>query len=287
MEEFHLIQKLYQIDEALEKRFSGNRDPYRILARLMEESGELADQVHLWEDIGRKRASGRRPDEMELAKEIKQVLLAALDLARYYGIQAQLEQDIEANYARAIREGLIETAYLSPAGSTPATMKQHIQAALGEQFDKWEKLLTGLTEEQATTPNQFSTWSVKDGIAHLMAWQQRSIARLEAASADREPTLPEWLPRVDPEDVATTEPVNAWIYAQYHALPWPEVYAEWRAGFLRLLAAAERITEKDLLDSSRYSWLAGYSLADVLLGSYDHHQEHYEALLADLHSASA
>jgi hypothetical protein len=40
MEEFHLIQKLYQINAALEKRFPGNRDPFRILARLKEVSNE-------------------------------------------------------------------------------------------------------------------------------------------------------------------------------------------------------------------------------------------------------
>lgn len=81
---------------------------FRVLARLMEESGELADQVHLWENVGRKRSSGRQPDKDELAKEIKQVMLAALDLARYYGVEKQLEQSITANYERAISEGLIE-----------------------------------------------------------------------------------------------------------------------------------------------------------------------------------
>lgn len=108
MENLQTIQKLYKICEALEKRFPGNRDPFRILARLMEESGELADQVHLWENIGRKRANGRQPDKDELAKEIKQVMLAALDLARYYGVENQLEQSITANYERAVVEGLID-----------------------------------------------------------------------------------------------------------------------------------------------------------------------------------
>ena len=106
---YGVIEKLYKVCEALEKRFPGNRDPFRILARLMEESGELADQVHLWENIGRKRASGREPNKDELAKEIKQVILAALDLARYYGVENQLEQSIAANYERAVAEGLIET----------------------------------------------------------------------------------------------------------------------------------------------------------------------------------
>ncbi len=108
MENLTTIQKLYRICEALEKRFPGNRDPFRILARLMEESGELADQVHLWENVGRKRASGRQPDPDSLAKEIKQVILAALDMARYYGVEAQLERNITENYQRAVAEGLIE-----------------------------------------------------------------------------------------------------------------------------------------------------------------------------------
>ena len=102
------MEKLYKICEALETRFPNNRDPFRILARLMEESGELADQVHLFEGVGRKRSSGRQPDEMELAKEIKQVLLAALDMARNYGVEAQLEQSINESYERAVSEGLID-----------------------------------------------------------------------------------------------------------------------------------------------------------------------------------
>ncbi len=74
----------------------------------MEESGELADQVHLWEGVGRKRESGRVPDEMALVKEIKQVMLAALDMARYYGVEAQLAQSVDESYEKAISEGLIE-----------------------------------------------------------------------------------------------------------------------------------------------------------------------------------
>jgi NTP pyrophosphatase (non-canonical NTP hydrolase) len=103
-----MIQKMYKHCEALEKRFPGNRDPFRILARLMEESGELADQVHLFEGIGRKRASGRVPDEMELAKEVQQVILAALDIARYYGIEEKLENQVNGSYEKAVAEGLIE-----------------------------------------------------------------------------------------------------------------------------------------------------------------------------------
>lgn len=35
---------------------------------------------------------------------------------------------------------------------------------------------------------------------------------------------------------------------------------------------------KDIL-AHLYIWMNGYSLADVLLGTYDHHQEHYDKLV--------
>jgi hypothetical protein len=49
-----------------------------------------------------------------------------------------------------------------------------------------------------------------------------------------------------------------------------------------MLAVAETIAEPAMLDSSRYVWLEGYSIAIVLVSSYDHHQEHFEKLVARL-----
>jgi len=63
-----MIEKLYKICEALAVRFPGNSDPFLILARLMEESGELAEQVHLRESVGRKRQIHGEPDDEHLAK---------------------------------------------------------------------------------------------------------------------------------------------------------------------------------------------------------------------------
>jgi len=59
-----------------------------------------------------------------------------------------------------------------------------------------------------------------------------------------------------------------------------EIHQNWRDGFLRFLELGEPISEKDLLDGDRYPWLKGYSLACILVASYDHHQEHLERLLA-------
>jgi hypothetical protein len=157
-------------------------------------------------------------------------------------------------------------------------MKQHILAALQEVLDELEARLAGLSEAQLTQLPAGAQLSIKDEIAHLMAWQQRTIARVDAARLDREPQFPQWPANLDPEDYANTDPVNAWIYESYRDQPWPKVHQDWRAGFQRLLSLAEDIPERDLLDESRYPWLNGHPLALILIATYDHHREHLDSL---------
>jgi len=152
---------------------------------------------------------------------------------------------------------------------------------LKEEFDRWEELLAGISEEQIIAPRLPANLSVKDVMAHLRAWQQRSIARLQAALLDREPQFPGWPADLKPESEDDLDKINAWIYESYREEPWSSVGRGWREGFLRFLELAEAIPERDLLDPRKYPWLEGRPLSVVLLGSYDHHhEEHLGPLLA-------
>ena len=158
--------------------------------------------------------------------------------------------------------------------------KQQILTTLREEFNRWEELLASLSEVQITAPHLPSNWSIKDVIAHLRAWQQVSIARLEAAQLNKEPVFPNWLSGLDPESEEDRDQFNARIYETYHNKSWSRVHPDWRDGFLRFLELGEAIPENDLLDAERYPWLKGYSLFAVLQGSYEHHHEdHLEPLL--------
>lgn len=160
------------------------------------------------------------------------------------------------------------------------SMKDHLISALREQVQQWEALLSRLDEGFTSAPLLPSQWTVKDVVAHLKTWQTRSIARCEAALQDREPDFPEWLAGIDPDLGENVNQANAWIYETHRNLPWSEVYQAWLHGYQRFIDLAGQFSEQDLLDSSRYSWLQRVPLANVLLASYDHHQEHYEKLLA-------
>jgi len=165
-------------------------------------------------------------------------------------------------------------------------MKNHILAALREEFDQWEDLLVDMGEAQITAPHLPAKWSTKDDIAHLWAWQQRSIARVEAARLDREPAFPARPIEVDPEAEGAADQVRAWVFDTYHNQPWTAIYQQWKAEFLRFLEGAAALEEKDLLDSGRYPWLGGYPLAFILVTSYSHHHEHLEKTLAWLKDQS-
>ena len=159
------------------------------------------------------------------------------------------------------------------------SMKEHILAALREQFNRWEILLASLSEEQIIAPHFDYNWSIKDVIAHLWAWQQISIARMEAGVQDREPEYSRWIVSIGEDWEEDADRVNALTFETNHAKSWSEIHQNWREGFLRFLELGNEISERDLLDGDRYPWLKGYSLAFILVASYDHHQEHLEKLL--------
>ena len=158
-------------------------------------------------------------------------------------------------------------------------MKDHILAALQEQFDSWEELLASLSDEQITAPHFDYNWSIKDVIAHLWAWQQISIARMESGVIDHEPDYPKWILNLGEDWEDNADLVNALTFETNHEKPWSEVHQNWKDGFLHFLELGNKISEKDVLDGDRYPWLKGYSLAFILVASYDHHQEHFEKLV--------
>ena len=78
----------------------------------------------------------------------------------------------------------------------------------------------------------------------------------------------------------------AYRYARQHADNPRFSFGTGKVGDLAGFASAVSLAIVSvLLDAGCYAWLNGYALADVLLGSYEHHQEHLEKLLARLQQA--
>ncbi len=101
------MDKLLAITHGLNRRFPDGDNPYQIMTRLLEESGELAQQVNHFEGNGVKRQKYGEPDKAHLAKEIFDVMNCALQIAIRYHVESELLALIEERYERMKRERLI------------------------------------------------------------------------------------------------------------------------------------------------------------------------------------
>jgi len=165
--------------------------------------------------------------------------------------------------------------------------KSEILTQLRGELARWEDVLSSLSAAQITAPAFIGDYSIKDVLAHLMAWQTRSVARLQAARAGRAPVYPDWPVQPAPDPLDNSDEINAWINATYRDRPWADVHRGWSGVYRSLLELAEAIPEKDLLDPAKYAWMEGQPLMAVLQGTYEHHHDdHLKPLLARLYPDS-
>ncbi|MEW6754204.1 MAG: MazG nucleotide pyrophosphohydrolase domain-containing protein [Candidatus Latescibacterota bacterium] len=102
-----MLNRLWELSAGMTRRFPEGDSPFRIVTRLMEECGELAEQVNHFEDTGVKRPKLGEPDRTKLAKEVQDVIRCALQIAQHYGIRDELEASVDGAYRRLKAEGLV------------------------------------------------------------------------------------------------------------------------------------------------------------------------------------
>lgn len=102
------MERFYKMVEASNKHFPRGVEPYQMLARLLEECGEVASEVNLWEDSGIKRQKHGEPKKENLANELRQAMLELFKIANYYHVEKELEDSIQASLQRSKEAGFIE-----------------------------------------------------------------------------------------------------------------------------------------------------------------------------------
>lgn len=103
-----MIKKIEQIAQGLNKKFPDGNEPFRIITRLAEECGELAKKVNHFEKTGRKVEKYGEPDKMKMAKEVQDVIRAALQIASYYEIGKELNESVNNSYEKLKNDGFIK-----------------------------------------------------------------------------------------------------------------------------------------------------------------------------------
>ncbi|WP_099203977.1 hypothetical protein [Scatolibacter rhodanostii] len=102
------MERFYKMVEASNKRFPEGVEPYQMATRLLEECGEVAAEINLWEDSGIKRKKHGEPKKENIANEIRQAIVELFKIAKYYGVEKEPEQSIETSINISREEGLID-----------------------------------------------------------------------------------------------------------------------------------------------------------------------------------
>jgi NTP pyrophosphatase (non-canonical NTP hydrolase) len=102
-----LMERLNAVSMGLSHRFPNHNEPFQIITRLLEECGELAEQVNHLGDR-RQARQVRRAGQGQTRQEVQDVMRCALQIAQHYGVQPELEASIEQSYQRLKAEGFIE-----------------------------------------------------------------------------------------------------------------------------------------------------------------------------------
>lgn len=105
--------KLLPIAEGLDKKYPDGREPFKMITRLAEECGELAQQVNHFENTGIKKDKLGAPDKVRMAKEVQDVIRCAIQIARYYDLGDELNASIDESYARLNEAGYITNETVS------------------------------------------------------------------------------------------------------------------------------------------------------------------------------
>ncbi len=140
-------------------------------------------------------------------------------------------------------------------------------------YDELDALLITFTPEQMTTEGVSGTWSIKDILAHLTAWQQRTLDRLDASARNEEPRTP---------NIANEEEMNQLnerFYQENGERILMDVLADYHAAYKRMVTAVEQATDEDLFSPGRFSWLGETLLWELVAGNtYEHIAEHIGAI---------
>ena len=147
--------------------------------------------------------------------------------------------------------------------------RDRVRESLARERGKLLAALVGLSEEEITRPGAAGQWSVRDVLAHLLAWEEETVSRLDLLAAER----PQDFARITNEE--ELDAWNARAHQRYAGLPLAEVMRRLAAVQGRILAGLDSLSDERLTTDEGpvpvHNWLPECT--------YAHEEEHCADIL--------
>ena len=152
---------------------------------------------------------------------------------------------------------------------TPTNMAE-LRERIHSSYAALEQTIVQLSDAQLTAPIDGS-WSAKDMLAHIAAWEQVTI---HFHVGDRSFEDVTQLTNV-PYATTPVDQINEAFYARDRDLPLAQVLQSFRSSHQELLAMLDGMSEADLFKSYTPAGRSSGQLIEWIIGdSYDHYDEH-------------
>ncbi|WP_165423396.1 ClbS/DfsB family four-helix bundle protein [Ktedonosporobacter rubrisoli] len=151
---------------------------------------------------------------------------------------------------------------------TAEPIKTSILDLLQQSQRSSKAFMQALDERERTAVGKPDFWSAKDHLAHMTyCIRQNLILKVAAILQQQEVSRRE----------ESVDQMNARVFEEHRLRPWEEVHVAFERVYADLIQLAERLSEAELLDASRFSVITeGHPLYTAFLGNgYEHLQEHF------------
>jgi len=152
-------------------------------------------------------------------------------------------------------------------------------AAIRADQEFWRNLAAEGGPGRYAEPGPMGEWTFGDMAGRLVAWRNRTIARLEAAGRGEPDPAPPWPADMDDDDV-----INGWMHEQDAGRTPEDLVSEYDAAYDRLISAIGALPEERLTDPDAFPWL-GIPLVDADF-TVHLHEEHVPSVRAWLDGAA-
>jgi hypothetical protein len=146
------------------------------------------------------------------------------------------------------------------------TSKDQLMKDIHTERRRLEKNLAALRAEDMIKPGVTGTWSVKDILAHLVAWERLFIdwyhSGIQSSSSS---TAPVGMRQ------SAIDALNQHIYEKNQWRTLDDIIAEFHASYQQIIPIIEGIPEEELFSHGRFNWTGKLTLADYIAGNTCNH----------------
>ena len=141
------------------------------------------------------------------------------------------------------------------------TSKQQILKDIEVEHRRLEKNLAELTPSQMTLPGVVGEWTVKDVLAHLVAWERLFVGWYEEGLRGGMPATPQ-----NSDDIHA---LNRKIYERNKNTPLDDVLKDVHTSYQQTLATVQSIPEADIF--AHFPWTGRWILGDFITANTCNH----------------